>query len=90
MATQRNALIAYDIHRSSSRSRVRRALLPWRIDGQLSVHECLLSEIEADELLVHLDSLLDQSTDTLLLSWVTPAKPFAGLRTGFPTLKMFS
>lgn len=90
MATQRNALIAYDIHRSSSRSRVRRALLPWRIDGQLSVHECLLSGAEASALLVHLDTLLDDSTDTLLLSWVTPARPSPNLHTAFPTLKMFS
>ena len=49
---RRAALVAYDIRSDSTRRRVLRILRDWRVDGQLSVHECLLTPTEAEELFI--------------------------------------
>ena len=69
------AVIAYDISEDATRRAALRILREWRIDGQLSVHECLLSEPEATELFVQLASELDPMTDRLLLAWLNPHRP---------------
>ena len=47
-------------------------LLEWRLDGQKSVHECVLSPAEAQELFMQLGDAIDPETDRLLLAWVAP------------------
>ncbi len=72
---RRPAVIAYDISKDAVRRAALRILREWRIDGQLSVHECLLSDSEAAELFVQLAEELDPTTDRLLLAWLNPLRP---------------
>lgn len=65
------AIISYDISCDKSRRKVARILQAWRIDGQYSVAECLLTYKEANELLLQLTEYIDESTDALLLAWLT-------------------
>lgn len=65
------AVISYDISDNKSRRKVARLLEAWRIDGQYSVAECLLSHKEANELVLQITEHLDESTDSLLLAWLT-------------------
>ena len=69
------AVIAYDISANRTRRQVRRILLEWRLDGQKSVHECLLSRAEAQELFIQIGEAIDQETDRLLLAWLTTRRP---------------
>ncbi|MDQ2694747.1 MAG: CRISPR-associated endonuclease Cas2 [Pseudomonadota bacterium] len=73
--TRRPAVIAYDISSDSTRRRIYRILLEWRLDGQKSVHECVLSPAQAQELFMQLGSAIDRERDRLLLAWVTPQRP---------------
>jgi CRISPR-associated protein Cas2 len=82
MMKRKPAIIAYDIHSSWCRRRVYRCLQAWRVDGQLSVHECLLSEREAEELYLQLGALIDPATDKLLLAWLAPNSLVYGRGTG--------
>jgi len=76
------SIIAYDITSSLKRRRVYRRLLQWRIDGQKSVHECLLSQREAQELYLQLGELIDPETDRLMLVWLSPNGTINGRGTG--------
>jgi len=69
---RRPAIVAYDISDDSTRRGALRVLREWRLDGQLSVHECLLDQHEATELFVQLSAVLDPATDRLLLAWIHP------------------
>ena len=69
---RRPAVIAYDISSPLRRRRVYKRLLQWRIDGQKSVHECLLAPREAEELYLQLGELIDPYRDRLLLAWLAP------------------
>lgn len=71
---RRDALIAYDIASNRRRRRVLYLLRRWRIDGQLSVHECRLSAAEAEELFLQLMTLLDPLADRLLLAFTATAQ----------------
>lgn len=66
------AIVAYDISAHHTRRQVRKILLEWRLDGQKSVHECVLSPAEAKELFMQLGATIDPATDRLLLAWVAP------------------
>ena len=66
----RTAIFAYDIHDHRQRRLSLRTLREWRLDGQLSVHECVLSEQEAAGLFDQLNCGLDPATDRLLFAWV--------------------
>ena len=66
----RTAIFAYDIHERCLRRFSLRTLREWRLDGQLSVHECLLSEQDATRLFDELNRDLDPATDGLLFAWV--------------------
>ena len=68
-------IIAYDISADQTRRRVYKILLEWRLDGQKSVHECVLSFAEAQELFIQLGQAIDPATDRLLLAWVAPRRP---------------
>lgn len=68
------AVIAYDISSNKNRRRVHRALKRWRIDGQKSVHECLLNRSEAQALFIELGEIIDPATDRLLLTWLNPER----------------
>jgi CRISPR-associated protein Cas2 len=72
---RRPAVIAYDIADDRTRRAALRILREWRLDGQLSVHECLLSATEAAELFVQLAEVLDPETDRLLLAWLHTRRP---------------
>ncbi len=78
----RTALIAYDIQDDRLRRRALRTLREWRLDGQLSVHECLLTEAEAVALLAQLNQDLDPATDRLLFAWVEGQRPILARGTG--------
>jgi CRISPR-associated protein Cas2 len=79
---RRPAVIAYDISHPLRRRRVHRRLLQWRIDGQKSVHECLLAPREAEELYLQLGELIDPQKDRLLLAWLAPNSPVEARGTG--------
>ena len=64
------AIFAYDIRDNRLRRHSLRTLREWRLDGQLSVHECLLSEQEATQVFARLSRDLDPATDGLLFAWV--------------------
>ncbi|MDQ7014834.1 MAG: CRISPR-associated endonuclease Cas2 [Gammaproteobacteria bacterium] len=66
---KRAAIIAYDISCDRRRYRVLKILKEWRLDGQKSVHECLLSESQAEELFLQLAEFI-QAEDRLLLAWL--------------------
>lgn len=68
-------IIAYDISANPIRRRIYKILLEWRLDGQKSVHECVLSIAEAQELFIQLGQAIDPATDRLLLAWVAPRRP---------------
>ena len=59
-------LFAYDIACPRRARRVLRALRRWRIDGQLSVHETLLTPYQARDLSTELMELTDEKEDRLL------------------------
>jgi len=69
------AIIAYDISDDRTRRAALRIVREWRLDGQYSVHECLLSASEATELFVQLAGALDPETDRLLLAWLHTRRP---------------
>jgi len=58
---------AYDITDSARRRRLRTLLLPWRVDGQLSVHELLIDHAHYNQLLKSIKPVLDYQNDSLLI-----------------------
>lgn len=72
---RRPAVVAYDIADDRTRRVALRILREWRLDGQLSVHECLLGPEEAAELFVQLAEVFDPATDRLLLAWLHTRRP---------------
>ncbi|MBN2886466.1 MAG: CRISPR-associated endonuclease Cas2 [Chromatiaceae bacterium] len=67
---ERLAVFAYDISNDRTRRHSLRSLREWRLDGQLSVHECVLDERTARALFAQLADDLDPATDSLLFGWV--------------------
>lgn len=76
------AIIAYDISNQKISYKLRKILKAWRIEGQKSVHECLLNQRQADQLFKELSSLIDPNTDKLLLAWINPYQPIINRGTG--------
>lgn len=76
------AVVAYDIRCNNSRRRVLKILHEWRLDGQYSVHECLLAPAEAEELFLQLSAAIDIRHDRLLLAWLAPGRPVSARGTG--------
>lgn len=71
----RTAIVAYDIHDNRVRRLALRTLREWRLDGQLSVHECILQAPQAQQLFTQLAKGLDPQTDCLLFAWVQAHRP---------------
>jgi CRISPR-associated protein Cas2 len=69
------ALIAYDVRSDRVSYRVRKILKQWKIDGQKSVVECLLSRNQAHALFEQLSQTVDAKTDKLMLTWINPYRP---------------
>ncbi len=78
----RTAIFAYDIHNSRVRRLSLRTLREWRLDGQLSVHECVMNEAAAAALFQQLNDDLDPQTDCLLFAWVQAHRPTLARGTG--------
>jgi CRISPR-associated protein Cas2 len=72
--TRKPAIVAYDISANRTRRQVHKILLEWRLDGQKSVHECVLSPAQAQELFMQLGAVIDPKTDRLLLAWMAPSR----------------
>ena len=66
----RPIIVAYDISKDRTRSKVFKILKEWRLDGQKSVHECRLDRRKAEELFLQLGTAIDTKTDNLLMAWV--------------------
>jgi CRISPR-associated protein Cas2 len=74
MYSRKPVVIAYDVRNSRSRGRILRLLKAWRLEGQKSVHECLLTQTQAEELFLQICDHLDQSCDLLLTAWLEPRR----------------
>ncbi len=70
----RPIVVAYDIRENKTRSRVLKVLREWRLDGQKSVHECRLTQKEAEELFLQLGQTIDTATDNLIMAWIEPKR----------------
>ncbi|MBF0452418.1 MAG: CRISPR-associated endonuclease Cas2 [Candidatus Magnetomorum sp.] len=70
MSSHRPIVVAYDISNDKIRKKVFKILKLWRIDGQKSVHECRLTQGQAEELFLQINDPLDQKTDRLLMVWL--------------------
>lgn len=66
----RSMIVSYDISKNKLRKRVHKILQQWRIGGQKSVHECRLSQRDAEELFLQMNSVVDQKTDKVLMVWL--------------------
>lgn len=75
---RRTVIIAYDVRSDSVRRRMLRVLREWRLDGQKSVHECRLTDTEAQELFLQLAAEIDSGTDRLMLAWVSAQRAGIG------------
>ncbi|WP_006787898.1 CRISPR-associated endonuclease Cas2 [Thiorhodospira sibirica] len=99
MGFERSSFVfSYDISDPKNARAVRRCLQRWRMDGQLSVHEAVMTAVEVETLSVELAELIDPQTDRLLvfrlsrrgqgpvlqLSAVQPVIPFAHLPQTMP------
>ena len=69
------ALIAYDVSSAKASYRVRKILQRWKIEGQKSVVECLLSRQQAVMLFEQLSQIINPDTDKLMLTWINPYRP---------------
>ena len=61
-------LFAYDIRDPKRARPIRQCLQRWRVDGQYSVHETRLRDLQVQELTVELLDLVDPATDRLLVA----------------------
>ncbi|KPA15874.1 CRISPR-associated protein Cas2 [Candidatus Magnetomorum sp. HK-1] len=71
MRKNRPIVVAYDISDNKARRKVFKILKSWRIDGQKSVHECRLSNYQAEELFLQISDPINQSTDRLMMAWLS-------------------
>ena len=74
MSEKHPVILSYDIKDNRRRDRVRKALKEWRLEGQKSVNECLLTRTQAQELFQQLRELCDPDEDRLLLAWIAPKR----------------
>lgn len=65
-------LLAYDVAKPSPRARVLSAVRGFGLDPQLSVHECLFTPGERNEIWHRLTEILEPATDRLLLLRLDP------------------
>jgi CRISPR-associated protein Cas2 len=65
-------IIAYDISKNKTRYRVHKILKAWRIDGQKSVHECILDPNRAQELFIQICGDINPKTNSLMMARIEP------------------
>ncbi|WP_044414221.1 CRISPR-associated endonuclease Cas2 [Thiomicrospira microaerophila] len=82
MATRYPVIIAYDIKSNAMRAKMLRILKRWRLDGQKSVHECLLTRQQAQELYLQLKSIANPESDRVMLAWINQNRPIYNKGTG--------
>jgi CRISPR-associated protein Cas2 len=79
---KRPILIAYDISDPKRLYRALKTLKRWRLDGQKSVHECLLTTDQASALKRELAATMNEHEDKLLMVWLDSQRPIEALGTG--------
>lgn len=82
-------VFSYDISDPKNARAVRRCLQRWRMDGQLSVHEAVMTAVEVETLSVELVELIDPQTDRLLVFRLSrrgqgPVLQFCALQPAIP------
>lgn len=79
--TSRPIIVAYDISKNKTRTKVRKVLREWNLDNQKSVYECRLTQKQAEELFLQLSHFLNTETDNLIMAWIEPRRKvlFKGL-----------
>jgi CRISPR-associated protein Cas2 len=71
-------LFCYDISEPRRRCAVHRLLSGFRVEGQKSVFECLLSAGELEGVVEQLPSMIDPTTDRVHIVRLDPRLPKAG------------
>lgn len=79
---KRAILIAYDISHPKRRYRALKILKRWRLDGQKSVHECMLTTEQAQNLKNELTHVMNAEEDKLLMVWLDNTRPIQVFGTG--------
>ncbi|TSE29908.1 CRISPR-associated endoribonuclease Cas2 [Tepidimonas taiwanensis] len=83
--TQRSLyLFCYDVSCSRRRRRVQRLLATYRVEGQKSVFECLMTLAEVADAVEQLRRLIDPQTDRVHVIALDPRLPREGLGRGQP------
>jgi CRISPR-associated protein Cas2 len=72
--TSHPVIVAYDISRNKTRTKVRKVLREWNLDNQKSVYECRLTQAQAEELFLQLGQSIDPDTDNLIMAWIEPRR----------------
>ncbi len=85
---KRPLLIAYDISHPKRLYRALKILKAWRMDGQKSVHECMLTTDQAHQLKHQLIEHMNPDEDKLLMVWLDKTRPIKVCGTG-KSLKLF-
>jgi len=89
MNKYRSVIVTYDISDNKIRTKAFKILKDWRIDGQKSVHECLLTNNQAMELFLQLNTPLNQNTDKLMMVWLDSHKKVLCRGLGRNNMKKF-
>lgn len=79
---KRPILIAYDISDPKRLYRALKILKAWRIDGQKSVHECMLTTAQASQLKHQLITHMNPDEDKLLMVWLDKTRAIKVCGTG--------
>ena len=77
-------LFCYDVSCSRRRRRVQRLLATFRVEGQKSVFECLMTVTEVAYAVEQLRQLIDVQTDRVHVLALDPRLPREGLGQGRP------
>jgi CRISPR-associated endonuclease Cas2 len=62
-------LIAYDVVQDGPRKRALKLIEPYRTGGQKSMHECFISNHQAQSLAGELTQVINAKTDRVLIAW---------------------
>jgi len=79
---KRPILIAYDVSDPKRLYRTLKILKRWRLDGQKSVHECMMTPEQVAALKNELAYIMNEEEDKLLMVWLDKRRPIESLGTG--------
>ncbi len=74
-------IIAYDITNPKRLSKALKILKGWRLDGQKSVHECILTKEQVQKIKSQLTQIMHSEEDKLLIVWLDNSRPIETLGT---------